>query len=248
MIRLLLLALLCIAPSLPARAAEVAVAVAANFTAPMRVIARAFEAQTGHRVVLAFGSTGGFEAQIRNGAPFDLLLAADQVTPARLEGDGLAVAGSRFTYATGRLVLWSRLADQVDAQGMVLRTGTFERIAIANPKLAPYGAAALDVMTRLGVLERLRPRIVQGENIAQAHQFVATGNAAMGFVALSQVWSDGRIGQGSGWIVPESLHAPIRQDAVLLARGARNPAAPALLEWLRGDAARAVIRGHGYAH
>lgn len=247
MTRLLFLALLCVLMLAPARAAEVSVAVAANFTAPMRVLARAFEAQTGHRVIAAFGSTGAFEAQVRNGAPFDLLLAADEATPARLEKDGLAIAGSGFTYAIGRLALWSRDEGLVDPQGAILRTGNFDRIALANPKLAPYGAAAIEVLTRNGVLERVRPRIVQGENIAQAHQFVATRNATLGFVALSQIRVDGRIVQGSAWIVPEHLHTPIRQDAVLLSRGHRNPAAIALLAWLRSEAARAVILAHGYA-
>lgn len=247
MTRLLSLVLFCVATFPQARAAEVAVAVAANFAAPMRVLARTFESQTGHRLTTAFGSTGGFEAQIRNGAPFDVLLAADDTTPARLERDALAVAGSRFTYATGRLALWSVDERLVDPQGEVLRSGAFDRIAIANPKLAPYGAAAIEVMTRIGVLERLRARIVQGENIAQAHQFVATRNAALGFVAVSQVQVDGRITSGSAWIVPSHLHAPIRQDAVLLARGRNNPAAQALLAWLRSEAARAVILAHGYA-
>lgn len=228
------------------RAAEVSVAVAANFTAPMQKIAVAFEQDTGHKAVLAFGSTGKFYAQIRNGAPFQLLLAADDETPARLEKEGLAAHGSRFTYATGRLVLWSRQPGLVDAQGEVLRRGGFERIAMADPKLAPYGAAALQALGQLGVLERLQPRLVQGENIAQAYQFVATGNAALGFVALSQVMTEGRIATGSAWLVPANLHAPLRQDAVLLAAGRDKPAAVALAAYLRGDKARAIIRSYGY--
>ncbi|RYY64325.1 MAG: molybdate ABC transporter substrate-binding protein [Comamonadaceae bacterium] len=229
-----------------ASAADVNVAVAANFTAPMRTIAQAFEQETGHKAVLSFGSTGNFHAQVRNGAPFHVLLAADDETPLKLEQEGLGVAGSRFTYATGRLVLWSRQAGLVDDKGDVLRSGRFQRIAMANPKLAPYGAAALETMTKLGVLDALRPRIVQGENIAQAYQFVATENAQLGFVALSQVAVDGRIAQGSGWIVPAALHAPIRQDAVLLQTGRDNPAAAALLSFLRGERARAVMRAFGY--
>lgn len=235
---------LCLAAG--ARAAEVGVAVAANFTAPMQEIAAAFERDTGHKAVPAFGSTGRFYAQLKHGAPYQVLLAADGETPARLEQEGLAVPGSRFTYATGRLVLWSATPGVVDSQGEVLRRAGDGKIAIADPKLAPYGAAALQAMTRLGVLEALRPRLVQGESIAQAWQFVSTGNAPMGFVALSQVMAGGRIARGSAWVVPARLHDPIRQDAVLLAAGQGNPAAAALLAYLRGDTARAIIRAHGY--
>lgn len=239
-------ALLLLAGLLPVRAAEVTVAVAANFTAPMQKIARSFEQDTGHKAVLAFGSTGNFYAQIRNGAPFQVLLAADEETPLKLERDGAAVPGSRFTYATGKLVLWSKQAGLVDGNGDILRSGSFQRIAIANPKLAPYGAAAMQALEKLGVLAAVRPRIVEGGNISQTYQFVATGNAQVGFVALSQVISDGRIAQGSAWIVPANLHAPIRQDAVLLASGRENPAAAALLAYLRSEKARAVIRAFGY--
>lgn len=239
-------ALLLLAGLLPARAAEVTVAVAANFTAPMQKIARSFEQDTGHKAVLAFGSTGNFYAQIRNGAPFQVLLAADDETPLKLEREGATVPGSRFTYATGKLVLWSKQAGLVDGNGDILRSGSFQRIAIANPKLAPYGAAAMQALEKLGVLAAVRPRIVEGGNISQTYQFVATGNAQVGFVALSQVISDGRIAQGSAWIVPANLHAPIRQDAVLLAGGRENPAAAALLAYLRSEKARAVIRAFGY--
>ena len=229
-----------------AGAAEVRVAVAANFSAPMQAIARAFEQETGHKAVLSFGATGTFHAQIRHGAPFQILLAADAATPLRLEAEGLGLPGSRFTYATGRLVLWSRQPGLVDDKGEVLRTGRYQRLALANPKLAPYGAAAIETLTRLGLLAALEPRIVQGDNIAQAYQFVATGNAPLGFVALSQVQQEGRIAQGSGWLVPASLHAPIRQDAVLLRTGKGQPAALALLDFLKGEQARAVIRRFGY--
>ena len=232
--------------ALPALAAEVSVAVAANFTAPMKQIAAAFERDTGHKAVLAFGSTGKFYAQIVHGAPFQMLLAADDATPARLVQAGLALEATRFTYAVGRLALWSRQPGLVDGQGEVLHGDAFERLAIADPRLAPYGAAAIETLTALGELQRLRPRFVQGENIAQAYQFVATGNAALGFVALSQVYADGHIAAGSGWIVPDSLHAPIRQDAVILERGADNAAAAALADYLRGDKARAIIRAFGY--
>jgi molybdate transport system substrate-binding protein len=229
-----------------ARAAEVSVAVAANFTAPMQRIAAAFERETGHRAVLAFGSTGRFYAQVRNGAPFQLLLAADDETPARLEKEGLAVAGSRFTYAVGRLALWSASPGFVDARGAVLREGKFQRIAIADPKLAPYGKAAMEAMDKLGLTAHLQPLLVQGESIGQAYQFVASGNAQLGFLALSQVMEGGRIAKGSAWVVPSQLHSPIRQDAVVLAAGKDTPAAAALAAFLRSEAARAIIRSHGY--
>ncbi len=230
-----------------ALAAEVSVAVAANFAAPMHKIAAAFERDSGHRVVLAFGATGKFYAQIRQGAPFQVLLAADEVTPARLAQEGFGSADSRFTYAIGRLALWSRQSGLVDAQGQVLRDGRFDRLALADPKLAPYGAAAVQTLDRLGLLAKLRPKFVQGNSIAQAHQFVATGNAALGFVALSQLMVDGRIRTGSAWIVPAELHAPLRQDALLLKRGQGQPAAIALLAYLRSEPARAILRGYGYS-
>lgn len=224
----------------------VSVAVAANFTAPMQKIATVFEQDTGHKAVLSFGSTGKFYAQIKNGAPFQVLLAADEETPRRLATEGLAVAGTQFTFAMGRLVLWSKQPGLVDDKGEVLRTGRFERLAMADPKLAPYGAAAVDSLTRLGLLPTLQARLVQGESIAQAYQFVATGNAALGFVALSQVTSEGRLSEGSAWVVPANLHAPIRQDAIVLAMGRDHPAAAALVAYLKGDKARAIIRSFGY--
>ena len=232
--------------ALNAQAAEVSVAVASNFTAPMRKIAQAFEQETGHRAVLSSGSTGGFHVQIRNGAPFQVLVAADASTPLKIESEGLGVEGSRFTYAIGTLVLWSAQPGFVDGTGDVLRRGKFERIAIANPKLAPYGVAALETLSRLGVLQRVQPRLVRGENISQAYQFVATGNAELGLVALSQVVDDGKMVRGSGWIIPADLHAPIRQDAILLSPGKDHPAAIALMGFLRGDKARSVIRSFGY--
>lgn len=229
------------------QAAEVSVAVAANFTAPMRKIAQAFEQETGHKAILSFGSTGNFAAQIRHGAPFDLLLAADTETPARIETEGLGVVGSRFTYAIGKLVLWSRQPGLVDEKGEILRSGKFQRIAIANPQLAPYGAAALATMTQLGVLQQLQPKIVQGENIAQTYQFISTENAQLGFVALSQVIAAlDKIAQGSAWIVPAGLHPPIRQDAIVLMKGKDNPAATALIHFLGSARAQLVIRSFGY--
>lgn len=230
-----------------AQADTVSVAVAANFTAPMQKIAAAFQADTGHKAEMSFGATGKFYAQISNGAPFQILLSADDTTPARLEKEGKAVANARFTYAIGTLVLWSAQSGYVDAQGSVLKTGDFKHLALANPKLAPYGQAAMQTMDKLGVTARLQPRLVQGENIAQTHQFVATGNAQLGFVALSQVMADGKITNGSAWQVPADLHEPIRQDATLLLPGKDSAAAAALLSYLRGDKARAIIRSHGYS-
>lgn len=230
-----------------AHADTVSVAVAANFTAPMQKIAAAFEADTGHKAELSFGATGKFYAQITHGAPFQVLLSADDTTPARLEREGKAVANSRFTYAIGTLVLWSAQPGTVDAKGDVLKSGDFKHLAIANPKLAPYGAAALQVMEKLGVATALQPRLVQGENIAQTFQFVSTGNAQLGFVALSQVMADGTIRSGSAWQVPASLHEPIRQDAVLLMPGKDSAAASALLTYLRGSKARAIIQSYGYS-
>jgi molybdate transport system substrate-binding protein len=230
----------------PALAGEVQVAVAANFTAPMQVIAANFERATGHRAVLAFGATGTFYAQIKNGAPFDVLLAADDKIPAKLEQEGSAVPGSRYTYAIGKLVLWSAQSNVVDAQGEVLKRGDFKHLAIAAPKLAPYGAAAVETLEKLGLLSVIESRFVQGENIAQTYQFVATGNAELGFVALSQVYANGKLKSGSAWIVPDILHSPIRQDAVLLARAKDNAAAIALIDYLRSDAAKAVISSYGY--
>jgi len=242
--RLLLAAVACLA--VHAHAAQVSVAVASNFAQPMQEIAAAFEQSSGHRVVLAFGSSGRFYAQVRNGAPYQLLLSADEDIPARLEGEGLALEGTRFTYARGRLALWSATPGKVDAQGKVLRNGDFRRLAVASPRLAPYGAAAMQVIDRLGLAKQLQARIVQGENIAQAHQFVATGNAELGFVAWSQVQSQGRIGAGSGWLVPAEMHAPIRQDAVLLRTARDQPQALALAAFLRSETARTIIRRHGY--
>ncbi|MBS1188163.1 MAG: molybdenum transporter, periplasmic molybdate-binding protein [Burkholderiaceae bacterium] len=225
---------------------EVRVAVAANFTAPAKAIGAQFEHDTGHKLVLSFGATGKFYAQIANGAPFDVLLSADDTTPARMEKEGLAVAGSRFTYATGKLVLWSARGRLVDGKGNVLKTGNFRHLAIANPKLAPYGLAAMETLAALKLAESLQPKLVQAENIAQAFQFIASGNAELGFVALSQVTSDGKLENGSVWIVPARLHQPIRQDAVILAKGANNRAALAWMKYLRGNKARSVIKSYGY--
>jgi molybdate transport system substrate-binding protein len=233
-------------------AGEVTVAVAANFAAPMQIIAQAFEQDTGHKALLAFGATGKFYAQIKNGAPFAVLLAADDETPARLEKEGLAMTGARFTYATGRLALWSKSSNLVDDKGEVLRSSNLEKlgiykIAIADPKLAPYGAAAMEVIHKLGVQANVVPKLVQGESIGQTYQFVSTENAQIGFVALSQISLDGRITQGSAWVVPQSMHTPLKQDAVLLNIGKDNAAAIALMKYLQNDKAKTIIRHYGYA-
>lgn len=227
-------------------AAEVQVAVAANFTAPMQQIVTEFEKDTGHVVKLSFGATGKFYAQIANGAPFEVFLAADDTTPAKLEREGLAVAGSRFTYAVGTLVLWSSKPNFIDAKAEVLKSGQFNKLSIANPKTAPYGAAAVETLKKLNLLEAVQAKFVQGENISQTLQFVSTGNADLGFVALSQVFQDGRITSGSAWIVPADMHEPIFQDALILKRGENKPAASALHAYLKSDKVRAIIRRFGY--
>jgi molybdate transport system substrate-binding protein len=229
-----------------ARADDVQVAVAANFTAPMQAIAAEFQKDMGHTAQLVFGSTGKFYAQIKNGAPFEVLLAADAATPAKLVKEGDAVGASRFTYAVGRLVLWSPKPGLVDDKGAVLKDPAIAHVAYCNPKLAPYGEAAVEAMTALGVFDALQSRLVQTENIAQAHQVVVSGNAEIGFVALSQVYKDGRIAQGSAWILPAHLYSQIRQDAVILQRGKDSKAAVALLAYLKGDKAKAIVRSYGY--
>jgi molybdate transport system substrate-binding protein len=229
-----------------AAAGEAQIAVAANFTAPMKAIIRLFEEGTNHTVKASYGSTGKLYAQIKNGAPFEALLAADQKRPELLEKEGVGVPGTRFTYAVGTLVLWSAEPGLVGDGAAMLAAGDFNRLAIANPKLAPYGEAAMQTMDALGVKAALEPKLVMGENIAQTYQFVDTGNAELGFVALSQVMQGGEIIKGSGWIVPGNLHAPIRQDAVILERGRDNPAVVELVELLKGEKAQAVIRDSGY--
>jgi molybdate transport system substrate-binding protein len=229
-----------------AQAGEVHVAVAANFAAPMARIAESFTAATGHVVKLSSGATGKFHSQIVAGAPFELLLAADDATPRRLVDEGHALGSSRFTYATGRLVLWSATPGFVDVQGAVLASGRFAHLAIANPKVAPYGRAAMEVLGARGLADALAPKLVTGESVAQAFQFVATGNAELGFVALSQVQVPGKASTGSAWVVPAAMHAPILQDAVLLKRGESNPAAVALLAYLKSAPARELIGAFGY--
>ena len=229
-----------------ARADVVQVAVAANFTAPARALAEVFARTTGHEARLSFGATGAFYTQIKNGAPFDVLLAADDERPARLEKEGDTVPGSRFTYATGQLVLWSAKPGLVDDEGAVLKHGQFGKIAIANPKNAPYGAAAVEAMEKLGLAATLQPKLVTGESIGQTYNFIATGNAELGFVALAQVLEGGKLKSGSMWVVPAQYHAPIIQDAVILKRAANNPAAKAWMELLKTPQSKALIRSYGY--
>jgi molybdate transport system substrate-binding protein len=232
-----------------ARAGEVTVAVAANFAAPLTRIAEGFGAATGHVLKSSAGATGKFYTQIaRGGAPFEVLLAADDETPKRLIDEGHAVAGSAFTFAIGQLVLWSAKPGVVDERGAVLASGRFDKLAIANPKLAPYGLAAMQVLEVRGLTAALAPKLVTADSIAQAYQFVLTGNADIGFVALSQVAVPGKAPAGSMWRVPASLHAPIRQDAVLLRAGRDNPAAAALMAYLKSAPARDVIASYGYRH
>ena len=240
------LTLLFVAYATSLRAEQALVAVAANFSAPMQQIALAFQKDTGHQLRLSFGATGGFYAQIKNGGPFDVFLSADQLTPQKIEAEGLGVPQTRFTYATGQLVLWSKQDGLVDDKGQVLRSKNIQRIALANPKLAPYGAAALEAMTQLGLLDELKPKLVQGDNIAQTYQFVSTQNAQLGFVALSQVFADGKITSGSGWVLPSSLYKPILQDAILLKNGKDNSAAKALMLYIKGDKAKEMMKRFGY--
>lgn len=228
-------------------AEEILVAVASNFALPMSKLVENFETETGHEVELAFGSSGRFYAQILNGAPYQVFLSADQEKPEQLEESGLTVNDSRFTYATGSLVLWSADEDLVTGGAEVL-DGDYRRLALANPELAPYGRAATQVLEALGKLEQLRPRWVQGENIAQAYQFVETGNAELGFVALSQVIEAGDLKSGSGWRVPAELHEPIRQDAVLLRRAENCDACRQFMDYLRSDEVRRELQSFGYVN
>lgn len=246
LVRHILLAAVLAGATLTARAEEVSVAVAANFTAPMQRIAAEFEKSTGHKAVLVFGATGKFYAQIKAGAPFQLLLAADDETPARLVKEGDGVAGSAFTYAIGKLVLWSPKPGVVDDKGEVLKAGRFEHLSIANPKLAPYGLAAMETLKVLGLADVLQSKIVTGESITQAQQFVVSGSAELGFIAFSQIHKDGKLMAGSHWLVPAKYHSPIRQDAVVLGKGKGNAAVEALAGFLKSKTAADIIRSYGY--
>lgn len=227
-------------------AAEAHIAVAANFSEPIKAVAAVLGKTTGHTLKITVGATGKLYAQIKNGAPFDVLLAANTEAPAALENDGLAQPGSRFTYATGKLVLWSADATKVDPQGEILKSGNFRKVALASPRLAPYGAAAIQVMDKMGLHAALAPKLVQGESIGQTFGFVYTGNADMGFVAMSQVLEGGRLKSGSMWVIPQALYDPIHQDAVMLQRAATNPAAQALMTLLKSPNMKTLIHSYGY--
>jgi molybdate transport system substrate-binding protein len=225
-----------------AKADEVSVAVAANFTAPAKEIAAAFEKKSGHRAVLSFGATGALYTQITQDAPFEVFLAADEARPKKAVAEGLAVADSLFVYAVGRLALYGKAADAAkDATS--LKAANVNKIAICNPTAAPYGAAAVATMQKLGLYDGLKPKLVEGADITQAFQFVESGNAEVGFVALSQL--TGKTG-GSFWIVPQGLYPAIKQDAGLLKKGASHAAAKAFLEFLKGPEARETIAKYGY--
>jgi molybdate transport system substrate-binding protein len=227
-------------------AESVTIAVASNFTAPMKAIVAKFQQSSNHQVKTAFGSSGKIFAQIKRGAPFGLFFSADQAKPITLEKDGLVVAGSRFTYAIGALALWSAKSDFIDANATRLKQLNFNKLALANPKLAPYGAAAVQVLAHLKLKQATEARWVRGENIAQTYQFVHSGNADIGFVALSQVMKKGRLVRGSSWTVPTQYYQPIRQDVVLLKRDANNRAALALLAFVASPSGQQIISSFGY--
>lgn len=229
----------------PALADQALVAVATNFVPPFREIAIEFETATGHTLRVAAGSSGNFYSQIKNGAPFDLFLSADVDRPKLLEAEGLGITNSRFTYAIGRLVLWSPNPDLIKGEE-TLRSKNFKRLALANPKTAPYGVAAIQTMQKLAIWEALQPRIVMGENLGQTMGFIESGNAQLGFIALSQVLDPKLKGTGSRWDVPKHLHEPIKQDAILLTKGNDNAAAKSLMEFLASPKAQAIIERYGY--
>ncbi|WP_116090684.1 molybdate ABC transporter substrate-binding protein [Sphingomonas crusticola] len=243
LIRFILASFPVLALSSPLLAADTQVAVAANFTEPAKQIAADFAKATSHRAILSFGSSGAFYAQMTHGAPFEIFLSADADRPKKAEQDGIAMPGTRFTYAIGRLVLYSIDPALVDRRGAVLKGGNFARLSIADPIAAPYGLAAVQTMQKMGVYSAIAPKIVKGTSITQAYDFVATGAAPLGFIALSQVVT---IPGGSRWLVPQSLHAPIEQQAILLKVGAGNPAAKAFLKYLRSPAAIRIIKRYGY--
>ena len=242
---LLSLALLFSLAVTPALAEHVLVAVAANFVPPFREVAIEFEKAKGHNVQVVSGSSGNFYAQIKNGAPFDVFFSADNERPKLLEDEGLGLKGSRFTYAIGRLVLWSRDPDLVKGED-TLRSEKFKHLAMANPKTAPYGVAAMQTMQKLGTWDSVQSRIVLGENLGQTMGFIESGNAELGFLALSQVLDPKIKGKGGRWDVPVHLHEPIQQDVVLLMKGKENPGAKALMEFMRGPDAMAIIERYGY--
>lgn len=237
------LVLACVLSSSQSLAAEIRVAAASNFARAMISLASDFEENSGHKVKLVFGSTGKHYAQIHNGAPFDVFFAADIKRPRLLEEQGIAIAGSRFTYAKGKLILWSHMPNYVDSEGEVLRHGSFEHLAIANPNLAPYGRAAREVLKYRGLWEEMKQKVVRGENIGQAFQFVSSGNAELGFVAFSQLKNIDEPIAGSYWEVPQSLYTPIEQQAVLLTD---NEAGRSFISYIKSKPALKIISNHGY--
>ena len=243
-----LFALALVALACSAHADEIQVAVAANFSAAAQKIAAQFEHDTGHVVKLSFGATGKFYAQIEAGAPFDVLLAADQVTPGKLVTEGKAVPTTLHTYAIGKLVLWSVDAGLVDARGEILKSDKWKHLSVADAKLAPYGQAAKETLAALKLTDAVQARVVTAENIGQAYQFVQTGNAELGFVALGQVQPpDGSKPPGSLWLVPDHLYTPIKQDAVVIAATTSSKAATEFVDYLASDKARVVIKAYGYS-
>lgn len=222
------------------------IAVAGNFYKPLQVIATEFEQQSGHKALLSVGSTGKLYAQIVNGAPFEVFIAADQIRPKKLAEQDLAVIDTQFTYAQGKLVLWSKDKSQIDIQGKILKSNDLIHLAIVNPKLAPYGEAAVDVLTNMGVYQQLKPKLILGQNLGQSFQQVSSGAVKQGIIALSQVISDGELIEGSSWIIPESMYSPIQQDAILLNKGQKNPAAIAFLKFLKSPTSQALIKSYGY--
>ncbi len=226
--------------------AQAQVAVAANFAEPIKAIAAVLQKTTGHTIKVTLGATGKLYAQIKNGAPFDVLLSADTATPEKLEKEGLGQPGSRFTYATGKLVLWSAKVGRVDDKGQVLKAADLGKVSFANPKVAPYGAATVQTIDKLGLTAALTPKLVQGESIGQTYTFASTGNADVGFVAMSQVLEGGRLKSGSMWVVPQELYSPIRQDAVLMQTSASNEAAQELMKLLKSPNIKDLIRSYGY--
>lgn len=229
-----------------ANAGEVSAAVAANFTAPVQQIAELFQKETGHTVKFSFGSSGKFYSQIQNGAPFDVFLAADEKNPKLLEQEGLAVKDSRFVYALGKLVLWSAKPGFVDSKGAVLGKEGFNKVAYADPKLAPYGLAAQETLQKMNLWDKVQSKLVTGESITQTYQFAATGNAELAFIALSQITKDGKQSEGSFWLVPADMYNPIKQAAVQLTAAKDKAAAEAFLKYLKSEKAVAIIRSFGY--
>ena len=240
------MAMLCGVMSSSAQAAEVSVATASNFVAPLAQVAVLFQKESGHTLKVSSAASGKLYAQIKGGARFDVFLSADEELPKQLLQEGLAVGGSRFVYATGRLVLWSAQPGLVDEKASVLNKGNFSTLAIANPVNSPYGVAAKETLTKLTMWNSIQRKLDKGDDLAQTYQLAASERDDLAFIALSQVMRDGKISQGSWWLVPPEMHKPIRQSAVLLSGAKDKEAAKVFLEFLKGEKARAVMRGFGY--